>query len=106
MAARFGLALAPLLRRRFDAMQQMTRDLILAAALVGMAIAAGATEPPARPAAPAAVHDARDRAVRPALQTRSNLDPLRGPVATSPRAYPYDAVEMQPVHSWRGYAEN
>ena len=36
----------------------------------------------------------------------SNLDPVRGPVATNPHAYPYDAIGMQPYHTWKGYSPN
>lgn len=88
-------------------MQHMTRELFIAAAFAVVAVQAGAAEPLAPRPAPAAAHDpgTRGGAVRPAVATRSNLDPLRGPVANDPRAYPYEAVKMQPRHTWSGHAD-
>lgn len=86
-------------------MQQMTSGLIIAAALAVLAVAAPAAEAPPRGNVPlpARASAAATGAVRPAVETRSNLDPLRGPVANDPRAYPYDAVNMQPPHTWRNH---
>ncbi|MBX3026118.1 hypothetical protein KF840_14515 [bacterium] len=88
-------------------MTYLMGPLVPAAALLlaaGLAHAAEVAPPRANPVVvrPAA----EGRAVQPLTVPRSNLDPLRGPVANQPGAYPSEALEMQPQHTWKGYSAN
>jgi hypothetical protein len=101
-------------------MQQVMRDLItgLAAAVLTAPAAVHAADAAAQPRPatvgaalppPSDVRPAVDamRAAPPTL--RGNLDPLRGPIATSVPASPRDIVtapDGAPYHTWTGYSPN
>lgn len=88
-------------------MRSLKGSLVAAAALALAVGQAEAADPVPPRTAPLVVRPAPPgRVVRPVAAPRSNLDPLRGPVAINPGAYPADALELQPRHTWKGYAEN
>jgi len=98
-------------------MRHLMRHLVVAAAIcLGAGKAAHAIDPAPPPqTAPIAttaasgaapVRAAMHSAARGPAAAPSNLDPVRGPVATNPHAYPYDAIGMQPYHTWNGYSPN
>ena len=97
-------------------MRHLTRYLVVTAALCcGTVPAVQAADPaPPPPAARIATTAAAGAApLRAAMNSGargpaapSNLDPVRGPVATNPHAYPSDTIGMQPYHTWQGYSPN